>query len=196
MSETKICFDMDGVLASFEKNVIKVANARWPGKLPEDYVPEDWDYKDKLTKEEWTQVWADIQMIPDFWMRQPEIPEAVEALLEYRQNSKNPIWFITSRIPTGGISARYQTQLWLMKHRLISYHNMETSRVIAVIKAEDKQKWIEEFKIDVSIDDLAPTVERHNKIQGHKAYLLRRPWNRHCIDQPTVHSVKEFLEKI
>jgi hypothetical protein len=197
MSDKKISFDMDGVLTCFEKNVALVANERWPGKFPEGYIPQDWDYTGMFTKEEWKQVWDDIKTIPDFWFRQPAIENNIEALRKFRETSKNPIWFITSRIPTGGVSARYQTQLWLMKYKIISYNNMETSRVIAVDRPEDKDKWIKEFGIDVSIDDLAPTVIRHNtEIPGHTAYLLRQPWNTHCTDQPTVNSVQEFLEII
>ena len=192
----RICFDCDGVLANFEKNVIQVANARWPGKLPQDYVPSDWDYTDVFNKQDWHQVWEDIKLIPDFWLREPAITEGVEALAEFRKNNKSKIWFLTSRMNTGDVSAKYQTQLWLMKHGLINLTNEDINRVIAVDSPEQKEQYIRGFGIDVSIDDLPSTVERHNKIPGHTAYLLRCPWNTFCVDQPTVDSVVQFLEKI
>lgn len=191
----RICFDMDGVLASFENNVMLVANELWPErKLPLDYLNHDWDYSDIFTKKDWDDVWEKIRTIPDFWYREKEYPQAVYSLANFRKTNSDPIWFITSRMETGGVSARYQTQLWLMRHNLLNYR--EADKVIAVNKPEEKQKWIEELKIDISIDDLAPTVARHNTIPAHTAYLLNMPWNKECKDQPRVYSVFEFLNNI
>lgn len=190
----RIMFDMDGVLASFTANVIEVANSIWPGKLPLDYVPSNWDYTDVFTKDEWNQVWDTIHNIPDFWLREPPIPESVKALKEFRITNKSPIWFVTSRMKTGGVAAKYQTELWLLKHGLIRLS--DTSKVIAVNKPEEKLKIVEDLQIEVSIDDYAPTVERHNKVVGHTAYLLDQPWNQGVNVGPRVYSVKEFLETI
>lgn len=189
----RIAFDMDGVLTYFEKNVYLVAEKLWPGKMPKGYVPKDWDYTDIFTKNEWNMVWDAIGTIPDFWLRQPEMSENVEALKEFRMVNSSPIWFITSRRNTGGVSAAYQTQLWLLQRQLIGIS--DTPKVIAVPKAEEKAPLISQLGIDVSIDDLGTTVERHNRIPNHRAYLLDQPWNQDC-KEPRVYSVKEFLEII
>lgn len=189
----RIVFDMDGVLTCFEKNVYLVAEFLWPGKMPQNYIPTDWDYSDIFTKKEWNEIWTKIKTIPDFWLRQPEMPESVKALKEFRLFNNSPIWFITSRLPTGGVSARYQTQLWLLQRQLISVNDLE--KVIAVVKPQDKQELIESLAIDVSIDDLTETVVRHNTVHGHRAYILDQPWNQHC-KEPRVYSVKQFLDII
>lgn len=190
-----IAFDVDGVLANFEKNVKMVSDELFPGLMPEGYVPQDWDYTDIFTKREWNMIWDKIRMIPDFWQRQPDIPEAVQALKEFRMVNGSPIWFITSRMATGGISAKYQTQLWLLSRQLITVKEAQ-DYVIAVSKPEEKRYWIEVNNINVSIDDLGGTVARHNEIYGHKAWLLDQPWNKKDTLLPRVFSVKEFLEKI
>lgn len=189
----KIAFDMDGVLTCFNDNVRMVAEKLWPGKMPENYIPINWDYTDIFTKKDWDMVWDQIRIIPDFWFRQPTYPDAVRALKEFRLVNKSPIWFITSRMATGGNSARYQTQLWLLRHGLIAFNDLE--KVIAVDKPIEKMKWIESIGIDVSIDDFGPTIERHNKIPNHRAFLLDQPWNKE-YNEPRVYSVKEFLEKV
>lgn len=197
----RIAFDMDGVLSNFTANVILVANDIWPGKIPLDYNgPYDWDYTDILTKKEWGTIWDRIKTIPNFWLRQPAIEKNVEELKEFRMVNSSPIWFITSRQATGGVSALYQTQLWLLQRQLIGVS--DTPKVIAVAKPEEKEQYIKNLGIDFSIDDLGSTVERHNKISGHmsereshRAYLLDQPWNKNC-KEPRVYSVKEFLEVI
>ena len=189
----RIAFDMDGVLTSFHKNVYLVAEELWPGKMPKDYTPSDWDYTDLFTKKEWNKVWDRIRTIPDFWLRQPEMPESVQALKDFRLVNRSPIWFITSRLDTGGVSARYQTQLWLLQRQLIGVGDLE--KVIAVSKTEEKMQHIINLGIESSIDDLSPTVIRHNTIPRHKSYLLDQPWNREC-NEPRVYSVKEFLDII
>jgi hypothetical protein len=189
----RIAFDCDGVLTNFEKNVYLVAEELWPGKMPKGYIPNDWDYTDIFTKKEWKEVWAKIKTIPDFWLRQPEMAENVQALRDFRLINSAPIWFITSRQSTGGVSARYQTQLWLLQRQLISINDLD--KVIAVNRPEEKKELIESLVIDTSIDDLAETVTRHNTIPGHRAYVLDQPWNRHS-KEPKVYSVKEFLEVI
>ena len=189
----RIAFDCDGVLTCFEKNVYLVAEELWPGKMPENYVPRDWDYTDIFTKKEWSAVWAKIKTIPDFWLRQPEMPESVQALKEFRILNKADIWFLTLRQQTGGVSAKYQTQLWLLQRQLIGIGDLE--KVIAVAKPEEKEQYIRYFGIDYSIDDLGDAVERHNSIPDHKAYVLDQPWNQEC-KEPRVFSVKQFLEII
>jgi hypothetical protein len=189
----RIAFDCDGVLTNFEKNVWLVAEELWPGKMPKGYTPTDWDYTDGFTKKEWNEVWAKIRTIPDFWLRQPPMIESVQALKEFRLINDSPIWFITSRQATGGVSAKYQTQLWLLQRQLIGIGDLE--KVIAVSKPEEKEQYIRDLKIDYSIDDLGSTVERHNKIPNHRAILLDQPWNKDC-KEPRVYSVKEFLEVI
>lgn len=189
-----IAFDVDGVLANFEKNVKMVSDEIFPGRMPEGYVPQDWDYTDIFNKKDWNSIWDRIYQIPDFWQRQPEISEAVKALKEFRMINKSPIWFITSRQATGGISAKYQTQMWFLSRSLIGIGELDN--VIAVSKPEEKRYWMELLNINVSIDDLGGTVARHNEIYGHKAYLLDQPWNKKDVLLPRVYSVKEFLEKI
>lgn len=188
----KISFDCDGVLACFEKNVIQVANKMWPDmNIPEDYVPRDWNYTDLFTKYQWSDVWEEIKKIPDFWLREPAMEENVAALREWIPTVDHQLFFITSRIPTGGVDPKAQTQLWLHKHGL--FREDKPPIVIAVNSADQKKEYIAKYGIDMSIDDLASTVESCKLIPKHQAVLLNRPWNAKIECDKRVDTVKEFL---
>ena len=185
----KIFLDVDGVLANFEQNVIGVANSLWPGKLPLDYVPQNWAYSDVFSTEDWSKVWEEIKTIPDFWLREPPISDNVSALRTWMHLCPDhEIFFITSRIDTGGIKAADQTREWLYNLGLRD----SRTHVIAVKRAEEKKQIVADLKIDIGLDDYAPTVEALNTIPHHYCFLLDRPWNRES-KQPRVHSVKDFL---
>src|SRR5260221_427140 len=98
-------------------------------------------------------------------------------------------YFITSRANTAGELALSQSKKWLEKYWLNAPH----SSVIRVEKASQKRQIIDTLKIKFSLDDYGPTVEECNGINGHKAFILDRPYNRE-YNQPRVYSVKEFLD--
>lgn len=192
----KIWFDVDGVLANFNKNVVQVANdcVRPEDKpLSIEYVPQDWSYSDVFSKEEWNKIWEKIKTIPDFWLRADAISKNVLPLRYWMVESQHEIFFITSRMPTGGVDAKAQTQLWLHNQGL--YSTNRPSTVIAVQNPEEKKRIVQQYEIDLGIDDYAPTVEAMNALPDHSCYLLSQPWNRES-NQPRVGTLKEFLDMV
>lgn len=188
----RIWFDVDGVLANFEKNVAQVANSIWPGKVPPDFRPDTWSYDGVFTKDDWNRVWDDIKTIPNFWLRAAPIQENVSALRTWLrpEQKQHEIFYITSRMPTGGVDSKSQTQLWLHKHGLYP-----EATVIAVNKPEEKKEIIRRYEIDLGIDDYAPTVGSLNELPEHHCYLLSQPWNQNT-NQTRVNSLQEFLDLV
>lgn len=186
----KIFLDIDGVLSSFTKNLNPVVNSIWPGKLAVDYVPRDWHYQDAIAPGEWDTIWQEVKKIPDFWYRSEPIESNVSALRMWMQYSEQEIFYITSRMPTGGVDAKSQTQLWLHKHGLYD----GTQIVIATDHASEKADWVQRYDIDLGIEDYAPTADALNLLPDHKCYLLTQPWNANVTSRSDrVSSLHGFL---
>lgn len=188
MRSLRISFDIDGVLANFVRASVDVANSIWPGRLPEDFQPTGYDYPGVFDKSDWDQVWGVIKKDPCFWENLYTLEDNVCALRAFLSGGNDRVFFITSRMATGGVSAFEQTDRWLYKNVF-----EESPNLIVVAKSEEKYDLMREFKIQYSIDDLGPTVEACNKIEGHAAYLLDQPWNQ-GYSEPRVNSVQDFVE--
>jgi len=189
----RISVDIDGVISNFTSNAAAVANQMWPGKIPSEYEPSSWDFADVLTKEEWEKVWAAIKITPYFWSRQEEYLENVKALRDYLKLAGILVYFITSRVETIGLNAEAQSTHWLKIRGLKNYWQKDPQVIVS--KSENKFKLMNQHNIAMSIDDKAETVEQCNSLNGHRAFLLDRPYNRNS-KEPRVYSMAEFLEKV
>lgn len=189
----KIFFDLDGCLTDFTSNLITVANSLWPGKMPPDYIPTNWNYTDVLTKQEFSEIWDEIHKIPNFWLRQKPYEENVSVLRSYLKTTQDEVYYITSRMDTGGVSAEKQTQTWLRQNGLFDFGCPK--KLIVVTKPSEKKQWVEARGIDASLDDYVPTVASLNVLPWHHSYLLSRPWNPEST-LTRVNSVQEFLEQV
>jgi hypothetical protein len=185
----KVFIDLDGVLSAFTTNLVRTANEIWPNKLPLDYVPSDWDYIDVFTKEDWSVFWETAKKIPDFWLRQTPIVKNLLPLQKWIKTTKHQIFYITSRIETGGISGYEQSAQWLIRQHIYP----PTAQLIVVPKSTDKKKYIIEYNIDFGIDDLPATVADLNLLPWHTSYLLDQPYNQNS-NQGRVQSLQEFLD--
>jgi len=186
--------DLDGVLANFGTNVIEVVNSIWPDRLPLDYVPQDWDYSDVFTKEDWATVWAGIKRTEDFWYREDAIQEGISALDKFLLYTphKIDVYFITSRARTMGDTVLAQSSRWLAKFGLWPRNGHST--VIPVEDAKHKEAICAGLKLPFMLDDYAPTVQKLQTVEGLQAYVLDQPWNRYAEHLPRVYSVAEYLE--
>lgn len=188
----KIFIDCDGVIVDFESNISRVVNALWPGRIEPGYRPPDWDYSDKLNKSDWAAVWSEVRLLPDFWLRAQPIYQNVKDLKTWLKESPgHELFFITSRIPTGDVYPDAQTKLWLHIYGILQ----DGMRVIAVSRPEEKRYQILKHRIDIGIDDYAPTVADLNTIPTHSCFLLSQPWNQDS-DQPRVESLRQFLSMV
>lgn len=194
----KYGIDLDGVIADFGGEVVKIGNTLWPGKFPIGYVPDNWNYEGYLTKDEWDQVWAAIDMTPDFWRNE----KSMDGMLHLRDhlfyNHSDEVYFITARRQTMGDSPMVQSADWLTQRGLFPRQGHST--VIAVEEAKHKKDLFRSLGIHSFLDDYAPTVEQLNSLNADgfemHAYILDQPWNRYMKDQPRVFSVAEYLQKL
>lgn len=189
--------DIDGVLANFGAQVVRVGNQLWPGKFPPNYRPDNWDYEGYLTKTEWKQVWGVIDITPHFWEDLEEEPGAVEllrALSIYHRSIHDEVYFITARRTTIGDSPLVQSAAWLNRKGLWPRRGFST--IIPVAEPKNKAELFRGLGLKFFLDDYAPTVAELNTLDGVQAYVLDQPWNRYATELPRVYSVAEYIEII
>lgn len=193
MKRLRFGLDLDGVFGDFGEHVKQIANRIWPGKLSDDYIPNNWDYTDIFTKEDWDKVWIEIKATPDFWFYEKHYPNAVEQMQRFlrKHYREVEIYYITSRVATAGDSVLQQSSIWLSKLDILPPYR---SSVIPVKNADDKIAICTGLKLKFLLDDYAPTIQKLQQVEGMNAYLLDQPWNRYAEHLPRVFSVQEYLE--
>lgn len=184
--------DLDGVLCDFTASVVDVANALWPGKLPKNFVADNWNYEGHLTPDEWDQIWVAIKKTPYFWENELTMVGATE--LQAGIKNDDEVFFITARTKTIGEPPAVQSARWLSHRRL--YPRACYSTVLQVNDPKHKQDLFRGLDLKFMLDDYAPTVVQLNKIEGMHAFVLDQPWNRYEKDLPRVFSVTEYLSTI
>ena len=192
----KISIDMDGVLARFDSAFAEACNRVWPGRLPTDFEPTNWDYTKctDLSKAEVNVVWGRIKQTENFWLKLWPYSEGVIALARFLVSQKgHDVYFTTARVPTPGLTVAKQTQLWLDSCGI-----RECNNYVGVLVCEAERKWelYEAMDIAFSIDDKGTTVEECDLLLApwHRAYLLDRPWNQEAKPARRIASVEEFLD--
>lgn len=191
----RISIDMDGVLARFDAGFAEVANRIWPGKIPPDYQPHDWNYGDVMTAAEFDIVWGRIKQTENFWLKLWPYSDNVCSLARFLTREKgHDVWLTTARVETAGCTVAKQTELWLQSYGLREGYNY-----MGVVVADSHLKVgvYEAMEIMASIDDKGETVEECDvRLKGHRAFLLDRPWNQEADVKRRVHSVEEFLNAL
>lgn len=188
--------DVDGVLGNFGASVITTANKLWPGKMAHNYVPDNWDYTDVLSPEDWSLVWDEIKHTPNFWLNELPYTSSIQELRRFINNEAEDadIFFITSRATTIGASVLQQTSQWLKQESLFPLDGRAS--VIPVADAKHKEAVCAALKITHFLDDYAPTVQKLQTVEGLQAYVLDQPWNRYAAHLPRVFSVGEYLSRV
>lgn len=184
--------DVDGVIASFTNAFVHTVNTIWPGRLPINYEPTDWDWGNSgLSKAELDKVYQRIHDTPNFWMYLYPYNDNVNAIARHRAEYKmDEIYYVTARRDTLGMPTMHQTQEWL---RMCGIYGLGTG--VIVDYGGDKVPIFMALQCEATIDDkLSAVVEHDRKTKG--AYLLSRPWNER--ERPSglrvVHSLAEFFE--
>jgi deoxypyrimidine-specific 5' nucleotidase type C protein (NT5C) len=186
--------DIDGVFAQFIPEVVTITNRLWPSKnVPLDYQPDNWDFPDILTKDEWKQVWLEIRKTHGFWRNATPYRKNIEALQLFTNKHKDAdVYFITSRADTIGESVLAQTFKWLNWFDLAPRSGHST--IIPVADATHKAAVLRALQLPFFLDDYAVTVYQLQNISDLKTFVLDQPWNRHATDLPRVFSVAEYLK--
>ncbi len=172
----KIGFDVDGVLADFNRSFIERVIAV-TGKDLFPLRPFDiptWDYPQHYgyTDAECSAVWENIKADATFWYQlfpYDGVPEFLSKL----HSGNHDIYFITSR---PGIQAKAQTENW------IEFHNFglktEAFSYPTVLISSDKGRCAVALKLDLYIDDRTENcLDVNHSSPATKVVMLARPWN-------------------
>jgi 5'(3')-deoxyribonucleotidase len=194
--KTTISFDIDGVLARFDKAFVAVINDLFDKNLPADYSPNSWEYSEVLTLDEMDQAFKKIKTIRNFWHKLEHYDKNIDSLQRFLHDECHhyDVYYITSRMDTEGESALGQTAEWLIDRDLLLYN----TSLLVVRDPKEKNHILRGLNVKFSIDDYLPTVIQSAAIPNHQAYLLNRSWNRtgRPDDVPVVNTVREYLEEI
>lgn len=174
----KIGFDVDGVLADFNENfvklVIKVTGRNlfpaWPFDIPTWNYPEYYGY----TKAETTAVWNEIKRDAFFWQGLHEYPGNSQVMAQVNEEERahgSEIYFVTNRM---GVEVKAQTERWLSS-RLSSYYGNGSPTVLI---SGHKGLVCRALELDVYIDDKWENcLDVAQTCLNTQAFLLSRPWN-------------------
>lgn len=192
----KIGIDCDGVLANFIRAFVAEVNRIWPGRLPADFEPDDWDMKGSgLTGADIKLVWERIKGTQNWWLQADAYSDNVGDLaMWFNTHYGNEVWVVTSRAETLGFGVAHQTKMWLDACGVLPQHNY--FGVIVVPDKDDKIDILSRLDIRWMIDDHAETIESMDRFPYMRAALLDRPWNQHADVKWRVKSVGEYLAKV
>lgn len=192
---SKIAIDCDGVLADFATAFVEKLHKLYPAHPFTVAQWNSWNYGDKVSKEIASEVWREIRATGNFWLMLQAYSANVGALAHFFINHySHDVWIVTSREPTAGYTVAKQTDCWLKACGLNPIHNY--LGIVPVANSDDKAGIYRAADIAFSIDDKPETVEQCDHLEGHRAFLLDRPWNQDAKVKRRVGSVEEFLKEV
>lgn len=199
MWHIKVAVDLDGVLVDYPAAKIRWMMEKYPDKVPEGYVPNDWDWSNSgLTQKQLREVDHDMQRTVDFWANLAPYPVAVESLRNFLvKHPECAIIYVTSRLHYGGDNhVIAQTNIWLDRYQL----RTPSTTLVVVENAQNKPAVYSAIGAAYSVDDRPETVELAYASRGrHKPFLFLQPWNhKYALESnlPSVVSMDDFLRRI
>jgi 5'(3')-deoxyribonucleotidase len=188
LSELKpqVGIDLDGVLADFISEYMKISRKLFH-KPPKNYVWDSWGPK-FVTKEEDDRVWRHIKHTHNFWLSLEKM-ENTNALMR-RQKEMN-LFFITSRVPTDGMSVMEQSMEWLARNYCIP------GAYVAV--SSEKGKECKALDLDFFLDDKPEyCTEISHESPKTKVFLQDRLYNKdyHGKGVTRVANINEFIKRV
>lgn len=182
----KLGIDIDGVLADFMKPAKDIAEAV-TGKLI--YEPAlDWDWTNwHITDLQMDRIWEIIKDTSNFWMLLTRLPGVNPSDL-IALDQHHTLYFITTRVPTKGLTVEKQSAYWL-SHSLGLTHP-------TVLVSKHKDQLAKALKLDAMIDDkpenLAGIAQASPTTQ---LYLMDQSYNQHEKRFERVNTFEEFAKK-
>jgi hypothetical protein len=184
--------DLDGVVCDFISAFVREVNDVWPGKLPINYQPQDWDWSDAMTEDEISRVWKIIKNKSNWWLSVPPDLGNVHALALHRiRHPNDEIFYVTARVSTKGMPPMHQAQVWLKE---CGISGLGTS--VIVDHSSNKSAIFNSLECNANVDDKLEAVIDHDR-KTNGAFLLDRPWNREGrpVGISVVSSLEEFFRK-
>jgi hypothetical protein len=191
----KVAVDVDGVLCDFTAGIVKVVNGIWPGKLPEGFEPNNWNYAGVLDKQEFKGVWQHIQGTPNWWFYLRPYYDSMRHLGKFLASvDGHDLYFCTARVDTVGATVAMQTSKWFEECGIEGQGNYLAT--MQVVGASKKRQVYAGLGIEWSVDDYPETVAECDSLDGHRAYLLDRPWNQDAKGLRRIYNLGEFFDEI
>ncbi len=182
----KLGIDCDGVLCNFSKRYAEYAK-KFCGLDVDISQQREWSFESiGVPPEMDDRIWEEIKNTENFWRRLEPLSGAWTLFWSQRNHE---LFFITSRVPTKGMSVVAQTAGWLQY-----YHNIEFPTVLVADQPSKKIPLALNLGIDAFVDDKPSTVKSMRNA-GILAYILDQPYNQD-VEDPRVKSVDEFLSQV
>lgn len=179
----KLGIDIDGVLADYitpYKNTVKKLSGI--DLFPPDsewcswYYDKTCGYTIEQSKAARESLWA----ADGFWEHLQPYPETTEVIMQLygRILAGDDVYFITDRNSTTDISAKHQTERWLM-NQTVGQLSIWADFYPTVLVTGDKGPVAKALDLTHFIDDKWENCSVvHDTVPTCKTYLLDRPWNR------------------
>ena len=193
--KTIVSFDIDGVLARFDKAFVGIINDLFDRNLPSDYQPDSWEYEEVLSPAEMSLAFNKIKQTKNFWRSLDSYQENIDSLVRFlhEEYKQFDVYYITSRMDTLGESAFGQTAEWLIDRDLLLYN----TSLLVVRDPKEKNHILRGLNVKASLDDYLPTVIQANGIHDHQAFLLNRSWNQNKpYEIKAVDTVQEYISEL
>lgn len=185
----RIGLDCDGVLADFSGRFIQMANFKYGLQLrPEDQ--HGWAHQSLgLSDKQADELWTEIKRTQNWWLSSLE-PMPDTHVLTYAKD-KYRIYFITSRVPSAGLSLEDQTAMWIRRHFFIPNPT--------VIVSSHKGPLAAALNLDYFLDDRPENTLNVRAFSPFtKVFIHSAPYNRE-FNQGSIErvdSVNEFFRKV
>jgi hypothetical protein len=176
----KIGFDIDGVLANFNRGYIQLLADLGGLELDPEYAPQRWHYEADLgvSKAVVNKAWDTIRESDTFWVDL----DPYDVLLEELED--HDLYFITTRV---GNKVKRQTEVWLY-----GYQHLQCPTVLI---SANKGPVAAGLELDVFIDDkLENILDVEAASPKTRTYLLNQAYNQHGEVKCRVDTVQEMLK--
>lgn len=187
----KIGFDVDGVLADFNKTFIERVIAVTGKDLfpPRPFDIPCWDYPQHYgyTHDECSAVWEEIKADDSFWYTLYPYEGVVDFLAKL-DSSVHDFYFITSR---PGLTSKSQSENWLEFHGFGAM--TQAFSYPTVLISSEKGACAKALNLDLYIDDRDENcLDVHYLSPKTRTVMLARPWNHAQQGMPRVESLDQF----
>jgi len=174
----RVGFDMDGVLANFNKTFRETAAKVEGAAAPDRSAPA----ARALGADAMKRVWDHISRTPQWWLQlEPYEPDQIERLYRTSRERRWEVYFMTTRPSSAGETTQFQTQWWLETHGfpLPSVLTVPGSRGDAA----------NALKLDIAVDDRLTNCVDIIAASRSKAIMLLRRDDQTVRDQATARGI-------
>lgn len=202
----RIGCDVDGVLAQFNDSFIDLIVKETgidmfpprPFDIPCWHYPQFYGYKNK---DQLNKIWDIIGASETFWYTLKPYPETTEIILQLygRILAGDDVYFITTRPSTGLVTAKHQTERWLM-NQTVGHLTVWADFCPTVLVTDDKGPVAKALNLTHFIDDKWENCIAVKDQSNAMVYLLNRSWNMlpntNINGITRVNSVLEMLKEL